>query len=717
MSGLDTLQRMILTPWMYDRVPEIGGGLGRPRGEIDTTPDDDVLTTGRGLTRRDRSTKDSLALFLAQVHACAYCSVGGLKLGVVCSGCGPRAMIRYCSIECLLVDTTHQAYVCSHPGRVEMFPHPIQLHGLPPAYRRLLPAIPLPPNASKALFRQRAFVSTLADSTAWLYPLAIAHQKVHKNCAMVSRQQKKLTRADWVVFEEKPTCGSLVDALFVITFPDADGRSTCCFRRLRNAAMCTQDPSLVEALGLWILDMVLTSASPADRDRWGEIFVRQFGREFVSCSHVVARLATPLLLESSQRHPFIAEDRWDLVENAVAAAETLEPLLYMASKGGTLSEDQLQAMWDRAGPGWTGHTDECMSTPLAMAYHWGPYRIWVPTRPWEAPGRYWGHAQDSDDSDNSDGSDNDSIRSENGDSSVADSAEGSTGSSPGQDSGEPVRGKKRRFSDLSTDNDADDEGETFESDEEMYDQDDQDDQDGQDDSDSDSDDADGALVVRTEREAQNGHSRKKQKLDLSSEEESESAASIEQPASGSILQFTPADDPPRSYFTLGYRALYLSTGLLSTLSSLNRGSEGGTCRIIYPEALFARLEEVYSSYGNDEDDEGAALYRVVVVDTRREQPYNVIGEDGGRGGGMTLELATEHALDVFRAHFENSDGADFATVYNHAGSTIDLWRETKVLSAIDEDDATSALTWTLGEDGLLALAVVEDEHCLAVSVL
>ncbi|KAI1638973.1 hypothetical protein F4809DRAFT_639056 [Biscogniauxia mediterranea] len=363
MSGWDSLQRMVLTPWMYDRVPEVGGGGGLrcPPGEIDTTPDYDDLATGRGSKSRkgkDQSTKNVMTLFLEQEHTCGYCGVGGLKLGVVCPGCGPCAMIRYCSVECLLVDTTHQAFVCSNPEHVEIFPYHIQLRELPSAYRRLLPAIPLPLNASKALFRQRAFVSTLTDATAWLYPLITAHQKVHKNCTVISRHQKKLTRADWAVFEEKPTCGSLVHPLFVVTFPTTDGWGAC-FRRLRNAAMYTQDSSLVEALALWILDMVLRSAPPADRERWGGLFVRQFGREFASCSRGIARLAAPILLENLQRHPFIAADRWSLVETTVAVAETLEPLLYMASKGGMLSEDQLQALWDRAGPGWTGQKDEC----------------------------------------------------------------------------------------------------------------------------------------------------------------------------------------------------------------------------------------------------------------------------------------------------------------------------------------------------------------------
>ncbi|KAI1638974.1 hypothetical protein F4809DRAFT_639057 [Biscogniauxia mediterranea] len=335
-----------------------------------------------------------------------------------------------------------------------------------------------------------------------------------------------------------------------------------------------------------------------------------------------------------------------------------------------------------------------------MANYSGPQRLWVRSNPLEV----------RESSSDSDGSDN-STHSENGDSSVADSAEASAYMPPENDSAEPARGTKRRISEIDSDEDADDEDSgSSDSDREMPDNNEQED----DQNDNDSDDADGALVDRSGSEARETHPRKKQKIEtISDQDETEFASSDEQSASGSVTPAgAAADYLPTSYHTIGYHVMYGATGLLSTLMALNRGTESGMAPIIYPEALFTRLEAVYGSRGDDNDEE-PALHSVAIVDTRREETYAPL--EGGRM--MGLALASETALDVFRAHFENPDGADFAAVYHCAGNSRALWREAEVPGVVGDDAAAACLTWTLGEDGLLTLAVAEDGHCLSVSVL
>ncbi|KAI1489761.1 hypothetical protein F5X96DRAFT_670348 [Biscogniauxia mediterranea] len=350
-------------------------------------------------------------------------------------------------------------------------------------------------------------------------------------------------------------------------------------------------------------------------------------------------------------------------------------------------------------------------------YYTGPQRLWVRPRLVEAH-----EPSSSSGSENSEGSEQSNstrTRSENGDNSVAYSAEGSADMPPENDSAQPARGTKRGISEIDSDGDGDDEdSESSDSDREMSDDNDQED----DQDDNDSDDADGALVVHSGSEARETHPRKKQKVEtISDQDEHESASSDEQSSSGSFTPFgADAIFQRTSSHTLGDRVLYRATDRLARLMSLNRGTESGMARIIYPDALFTRLMGAYHLHRIRGDDNQPALHSVAIVDTRREPTYEAL--EGGRM--MSLALASETALDAFRSHFENPDGADFPAVYHYAGDDQRaLWREAEVPGVVDEDedededDNAACLTWTLGEDGLLTLAVAEDEHWLSVSVL
>ncbi|KAI5922052.1 hypothetical protein F4810DRAFT_675280 [Camillea tinctor] len=169
-------------------------------------------------------------------------------------------------------------------------------------------------------------------------------------------------------------------------------------------------------------------------------------------------------------------------------------------------------------------------------------------------------------------------------------------------------------------------------------------------------------------------------------------------------------NPPSSQNTSAYRSTYLASGHISVLKSVNRTPNPMINPMNYPAALFARIDELYAAHG-DKDDE---LFSIATADTRLpNNQHSFVGP-------MTLQMATEHALDMFRAKFEDANvAAVFDRVVGYQGNIEDLWQEAEVPGIDYRGGGGDApvLSWTLGVDGLLVLYLTDRGHTLSVGVV